>query len=75
MDTVEKCEVVPIQKTVTAYEQLKHIETIPVEKAVTDFYAVEYLTEFVPQCYNEKVVDYVQQEVINEHVNYRPVET
>jgi hypothetical protein len=53
---------------------LKHIETIPIEKAVTDFYAVEYLTEYVPQNFTERVVDYVQQETINEVVNYRPVE-
>lgn len=57
-------EVIPIHKTITEYEQIKHIETIPVEKMVTDYYAMEYLTEFMPQTMTERVTDYVQQEVI-----------
>jgi len=64
-DTIEKSEMIPIQKTITQYEQVKHTEVIPIEKAVTDYYAVEYLTEFMPQTTTEKVVDYVQQEVVS----------
>ena len=73
-DTIEKAEMIPIQKTITEYEQLRHTEVIPIEKAVTDFVAVEYVTEFLPQNYTERVVDYVQQETINEVVSYVPVE-
>lgn len=58
---MEKREVIPIQKTITEYEQLKHIETIPVEKTVTDYYAVEHRTDYVPTVSSERVVDYVQQ--------------
>jgi hypothetical protein len=35
---------------------------IPREKKVTDYYAVEHITEYVPNVVQQKVVDYVQQE-------------
>ena len=73
-DTIEKSEVIPIQKIITEYEQLKHTEIIPIEKAVTDFRAIEYVVEYAPQNFTERVVDYVQQETIVEAVNYRPID-
>lgn len=32
---------------------------------VTDYYAVEFLTEFMPQVHTDTVTDYIHQEVIN----------
>jgi len=41
-------EYVPYEKSHVEYEPVYHTEYVPREKKLTDYYAVEYVTEYIP---------------------------
>lgn len=55
-----KVERVPKKIKKIEYREERTIETIPKEKIVTDYYAVEYLRQYIPQIIPEKRIEYQQ---------------
>jgi hypothetical protein len=66
---------IPIERVITEYEEVRRTEKVPIERLIQDYYAVEYQTEYIPRIIEEKVIDYIQQEKTWERVQYIPVET
>lgn len=66
---------IPVERVITEYEEIRRSEKVPIERVIQDYYAVEYQTEYIPRIIEETVVDYVQQEKTFERVQYLPVET
>jgi hypothetical protein len=64
----------PITRTVTEYREEKRIENVPREVVKTDYYAVEYLRQYIPQYIPEKTVEYVARERKVKKYDYIPVE-
>lgn len=56
------------------YKEERKIETIPKEVTVTDYYAVEYLRQYIPQYVPEKRIEYVQVPKKQVRYEYIPVE-
>jgi len=66
---------IPVERVITEYEEVRRSEKVPIERVIQDYYAVEYQTEYIPRIIEETVIDYVQQEKTFERVQYLPVET
>jgi len=69
-----RIEYVPYEKSVIEYEAVQRTEYVPREKKVVEHYAVEYQTEYVPQVFHDRYVEYIPQERVVERVEYTPVE-
>jgi hypothetical protein len=57
----------------TQYKEERRIETIPREVTVTDYYAVEYLRQYIPQIISEKKIEYVKVPKKQVRYEYLPV--
>lgn len=57
-----RIEYVPYEKTVVEYEAVQRTDYVPKEKKVTDYYAIEYQTEYIPQVYQDKYIEYIPTE-------------
>lgn len=64
----------PKTRKVIEYKEERKIEQIPKEVTVTDYYAVEYLREYIPQYVPEKRIEYVQVPKKQIRYEYIPVE-
>jgi hypothetical protein len=51
-----RVERIPKTRKVTEYREEKRIETVPREVTKTDYYAVEYLRQYIPQYIPEKTI-------------------
>jgi hypothetical protein len=69
-----KVERVPKKVKKVEYREERKIETIPKEVTVTDYYAVEYLRQYIPQYVPEKRIEYVQVPKKQVRYEYIPVE-
>jgi len=69
-----KIERVPKKVKKVEYREERKIETIPKEVTVTDYYAVEYLRQYIPQYVPEKKIEYVQVPKKQIRYEYIPVE-
>jgi hypothetical protein len=69
-----KVERVPKKVKKIEYREERKIETIPKEVTVTDYYAVEYLRQYIPQYVPEKRIEYVQVPKKQVRYEYIPVE-
>ena len=69
-----KVERVPKKVKRVEYKEEKKVETIPREVTVTDYYAVEYLRQYIPQYVPEKKIEYVQVPKKQVRYEYIPVE-
>lgn len=69
-----KVERVPRKVKKVEYREERKVETIPKEVTVTDYYAVEYLRQYIPQYVPEKRVEYVQVPKKQVRYEYIPVE-
>lgn len=69
-----RIEYVPYEKTQIEYEPVERTEYVAKEKKVVDHYMVEYVTEYIPQVYQDKYIEYIPQERVVERVEYVPVE-
>jgi Epiplasmin protein len=65
---------VPKKVKKVEYREERKIETIPKEVTVTDYYAVEYLRQYIPQYVPEKRIEYVQVPKKQIRYEYIPVE-
>ncbi|CAK70881.1 unnamed protein product (macronuclear) [Paramecium tetraurelia] len=68
-----RIEYVPYTKEVTEYVMQEVVEYVPRERKITDYYAVEYVTEHIPQVIQEKYIEYVPVETIKERTEYQAV--
>ncbi|CAD8053378.1 unnamed protein product [Paramecium primaurelia] len=68
-----RIEYVPYTKEVTEYVTQEVVEYVPRERKITDYYAVEYVTEHIPQVIQEKYIEYVPVETIKERTEYQAV--
>ena len=50
------------------------MEQVPVEEVFTDYYAVEHVTEYIPQVIPETKIEYVPVERTENRVEYYPIE-
>ena len=69
-----KVERVPKKVKKIEYREERKVENIPKEVTVTDYYAVEYLRQYIPQYVPEKRVEYVQVPKKTVRYEYIPVE-
>ena len=69
-----RIEYIPYEKNVLEYEAVERVEYIPRTKVVQDVYAVEYITEYVPQVYQDRYIEYIPQERVTERIEYVPIE-
>lgn len=69
-----KVERVPKKVKRVEYKEERKVETIPREVTVTDYYAVEYLRQYIPQYVPEKKIEYVQVPKKQVRYEYIPVE-
>jgi hypothetical protein len=69
-----KVERVPKKVKKIEYKEERKIETIPKEVTVTDYYAVEYLRQYIPQYVPEKRIEYIQVPKKQIRYEYIPVE-
>ena len=69
-----KVERVPKKVKRVEYREERKVETIPREVTVTDYYAVEYLRQYIPQYVPEKRIEYVQVPKKQVRYEYIPVE-
>lgn len=69
-----KVERVPKKVKKVEYREERKIEQIPKEVTVTDYYAVEYLRQYIPQYVPEKRIEYVQVPKKQVRYEYIPVE-
>ena len=69
-----KVERVPKKVKRVEYKEERKVETIPKEVTVTDYYAVEYLRQYIPQYVPEKKIEYVQVPKKQVRYEYIPVE-
>ncbi len=69
-----RVERVPKTRKVVEYREEKRIETVPREVTKTDYYAVEYLRQYIPQYVPEKTIEYVARERKIKKYEYIPVE-
>lgn len=69
-----KVERVPKKVKRVEYREERKVETIPKEVTVTDYYAVEYLRQYIPQYVPEKRIEYVQVPKKQVRYEYIPVE-
>ena len=69
-----KVERVPKKVKKVEYREERKIESIPKEVTVTDYYAVEYLRQYIPQYVPEKRIEYVQVPKKQVRYEYIPVE-
>ena len=69
-----KVERVPKKVKKIEYREERKIENIPKEVTVTDYYAVEYLRQYIPQYVPEKRIEYVQVPKKQVRYEYIPVE-
>ncbi|CAD8143037.1 unnamed protein product [Paramecium pentaurelia] len=68
-----RIEYIPYTKEVTEYVTQEVVEYVPRERKITDYYAVEYVTEHIPQVIQEKYIEYVPVETIKERTEYQAV--
>lgn len=68
-----RVERIPKTRKVTEYREEKRIETVPREVTKTDYYAVEYLRQYIPQYIPEKTIEYVARERKVKKYEYIPV--
>jgi hypothetical protein len=69
-----KVERIPKKVKRVEYREERKVETIPREVTVTDYYAVEYLRQYIPQYVPEKRIEYVQVPKKQIRYEYIPVE-
>ena len=69
-----KVERVPKKVKKVEYKEERKVETIPREVTVTDYYAVEYLRQYIPQYVPEKRIEDVQVPKKQVRYEYIPVE-
>ena len=69
-----KVERVPKKVKRVEYREERKVETIPREVTVTDYYAVEYLRQYIPQYVPEKRIEYIQVPKKQVRYEYIPVE-
>ncbi|CAD8064410.1 unnamed protein product [Paramecium sonneborni] len=69
-----RIEYIPYQKTITEYEEQEVVQYVPRERKVSDYYAIQYQTEYIPQVFQEKSIEYVPVERYQERVEYHTVE-
>jgi hypothetical protein len=69
-----RIEYVPYEKAVIEYEPVERIEYVAREKKVVDHYAVEYQTEYIPQVFQDRYIEYVPVERVVERVEYKAVQ-
>lgn len=53
----KRIEYIPYEKTIIEYEPITKIEYVPRERKVVEYYPVEYQTEYIPQVFQEKVIE------------------
>ena len=70
----EWVEQIPRQRTVTEYQERRYTETVPREVTKVDYYAIEYLRQYIPQVIPETTVETVPVERIVQRTEYIPVE-
>ena len=51
-----RIEYVPYEKTIIEYEEVKRMVQIPQTHTVTDYYAVEFITEYIPFVYKDTII-------------------
>ncbi|KAM3135363.1 hypothetical protein pb186bvf_012521 [Paramecium bursaria] len=68
-----RIEYIPYTKEITEYVTQEVVEYVPREKKITDYYAVEYITEHIPQVIQEKYIEYVPVETVKERTEYQAV--
>ena len=55
----EWTERIPKQRTITEYQERRYTETVPREVTKVDYYAIEYLRQYIPQVIPETTVETV----------------
>jgi hypothetical protein len=70
----EWTERIPHQRTITEYQERRYMETVPREVTKVDYYAIEYLKQYIPQVIPETTVETVPVERIVQRTEYIPVE-
>jgi len=70
----EWVEQVPRQRTITEYQERRYTETVPREVTKVDYYAIEYLRQYIPQVIPETTVETVPVERVVQRTEYIPVE-
>jgi hypothetical protein len=73
-ETREWTEVIPKQRTVTEYQERRYTETVPREVTKVDYYAIEYLKQYIPQVIPETTVETIPVERVVQRTEYIPVE-
>jgi hypothetical protein len=67
-------ERVPRTRKVTQFREETRVEEVPREVTITDYYAIEYLRQYIPQYIPEKQIEYVAKERKVKKYEYIPVE-
>jgi hypothetical protein len=60
----------PVEKSVIEHEAVTRVEYVPRERKVVEHYAVEHQTEYHPQVFHDRYVEYIPQERVVERVEY-----
>jgi hypothetical protein len=69
-----RVERVPRTRKVTQFREETRVEEVPREVTITDYYAIEYLRQYIPQYIPEKQIEYVAKERKVKKYEYIPVE-
>lgn len=70
-----RIEYIPFERSVMEYEEVRRQVQVPVTKRLTDYYAVQTDVEYIPQIYQEKVIQYQPVERVREIIDYQVVQT
>jgi hypothetical protein len=70
----EWVETIPKQRTITEYQERRYTETVPREVTKVDYYAIEYLKQYIPQVIPETTVETIPVERVVQRTEYIPVE-